>query len=445
MSDLASQHSAMKFLNEISGVFPAAISFAAGRPTERVFDKLRPDVLVQMLRTYESHASSGGCRLAETRSRLLQYGRTAGIITELVSRQLYLDEGVPASSDRMLITAGCQEAIALCLSALCSDPRDVALVCNPTYVGVTGAANASRVAVSALPSTRNDIAESIDEAVCELQLAGRRARALYLIPDFDNPTGRVLDERQRRSILVACGRHRIVILEDNAYGLFRYEGQPVRPLAALDDIGCVIYLSTFSKTLCPALRVGAATLPNSLFGDRAASRALWEDLVNRKSFLTVNTSQIAQAMVAGVLLEQNGTLLDWIQPALARYRENRDLMLTHLQSVFSPLSNEVRWNRPSGGFFLTVDLPFKFDAESVNECASQDSVIVAPMSFFAFDNSQDHRIRLAFSAVGSEQIRTGISSLGRYVVRRLARRPRFGDGRRNASDQMSQSLSATDL
>jgi len=82
-----------------------------------------------------------------------------------------------------------------------------------------------------------------------------------------------------------------LILEDNAYGLFRYECQPVRPLASLDDIGCVIYLLTFSKTLSPALHIGAATLPNNLFGDRAASRALWEDLVNRKSFLTVDTNE----------------------------------------------------------------------------------------------------------------------------------------------------------
>jgi (S)-3,5-dihydroxyphenylglycine transaminase len=421
--EITSQHSVMNFLNEVSSVFPSAISFAAGRPTERFFSRLSPEALLNMLKCYEGHASGG--RDYETRSRLLQYGRTAGIITDLVARQLQMDEGIPANADRVLITSGCQEAMALCLPALCPDPGDVVLVCNPTYIGVTGAANVSRVAVSALPNTVHDVAESIEAAVSQLQRTSRKARALYLIPDFDNPTGRVLDEVQRRDILAVCARHCIVILEDNAYGLFRYDGRGVPPMAALDKVGSVIYLSTFSKTLSPALRVGAASLPDTLFGDPAASRALWEDLVKRKSFLTVNTSQIAQAMVAGVLLDQNGSLRDWSQPALAWYRTNRDLMLSQLEAVFSPLSDDVRWNRPSGGFFLAVDLPFKFDANAVNECASQDNVIVMPMSFFALDDSQDQRIRLAFSVVEPQQIRTGVTALGRYVARRLGRLPKL--------------------
>jgi len=418
--DYMPQTSVMNFLNEVSGSFPSAISLASGRPSDRFFNRLDPQALLNALVVYERYtAGDDGGR--QVHSQLLQYGRTAGIISELVAQQVRSDEGVPARTDRVLITSGCQEALAICLPALCPEPSDVLLVCNPTYVGATGAAAAARVAVSALRNSELSIAEAIEFAVLQLRRQARRARALYLIPDFDNPTGRVLDTPARRDILQVCDRHRIVVLEDNPYGLFRYEGDAIPPMAALDEAGSVIYLSTFSKTLCPSLRVGAAILPETIFGDAGACRILWDDLVQRKSFLTLNTSQITQAIVAGLLIEQGVSLRGWIRPALDWYRANRDIMLCQLDSVFSPLSDQVRWNRPSGGFFLTLDLPFRFEAESVDECARRDNVIVMPMSFFALDNSQDYRIRLAFSAVTPEQIRSSVTGLGCYVAWRLGR------------------------
>jgi len=416
--NLSSQTTVMNFLNEIADEFPSAISLAAGQPTGQFFGRLNPGALRDILVCYERYAA-GGQDLLKVRERLLQYGRTAGIITKLVAQQLSMDEGVAASSDRVLITSGCQEALALCLPTLCPDPRDVALMCNPTYIGATCAAQASGVAVFPLPNTVLDIVEGIEQSIHQLHQSGRRVRVVYLIPNFDNPTGRVLDESQRRAILATCARLRIVVLEDNPYGMFRYEGQAIQPMAALDQGGCVIYLSTFSKTLAPAVRIGAATLPETLFGDRAASRALWCALVHRKSFLTVNTSQITQAIVGGLLLEQNGSLQQWIQPALAWYRNNRDAMLSQLQAVFSSMSDRIRWNHPSGGFFISVDLPFRFDAKAVLECATDYGVIVMPMSFFAFDDSQDQRVRLAFSGVDPQQIRIGITSLAQYVTRRM--------------------------
>lgn len=416
--DDRSQLSAMNFLNEVSGVFPSAISLASGRPNDRFFDKLDPEVLVNALRVYERH-STGCHRSGQGWSDLLQYGRTAGIISEFVAQQVRSDEGVPAKADRILITSGCQEALAICLPALCPEPADVLLVCNPTYVGVTGAAKAAKVAIAALSNSGPSVADAIEAAVQDLRRNGRRARAIYLIPDFDNPTGRVLGAVARRDILQVCARHRLVVLEDNPYGLFRYEGDAVPPMAALDQVGSVIYLSTFSKTLSPALRVGAAILPDTIFGDAGVCQALWDDLVQRKSFVTINTSQITQAIVAGLLIEQRASLRGWIRPALDWYRANRDVMLRQLDSVFSPLSDPIRWNRPSGGFFLALDLPFRFGADDVDECARRDNVIVMPMSFFALDDSQDCRVRLAFSAVTPEQIRTSVTGLGRYIERRL--------------------------
>ena len=408
----------MKFLNEIGEEFPSAISLAAGRPTDHFAERFRPGVCLD---TYAIHESQvvGSCELSKVRARVLQYGATAGFINELVAQQLRIDEGVPAHPSRVLITAGCQEALALCLPALCPGRADVALVLNPTYVGATAAARANGVEVVGISSTHSDLVEAIEDSVCRLREQGRRARALYLIPTFDNPTGRVLEEAQRRAILATCIEHCIVVLEDNPYGMFRYDGPTVPPLAALDEAGCVIYLSTFSKTIAPALRVGAATLPETLFGDRAAASALWQELVERKSYMTLNTSQITQAMVAGLLLLENGSLQLWTQPALAWYRSNRDAMLGQLRAAFSTTSSCVRWNHPAGGFFVAVDLPFRFDRQAVIDCATNYGVIVMPMSFFALDNSQDFRIRLSFSAVDQKEIRTGISSIAENVASRL--------------------------
>jgi (S)-3,5-dihydroxyphenylglycine transaminase len=416
--NFSSRTEVINFLNEIADQFPSAISLAAGRPTDRFFARLNPGALLDAFVCHERHTAHGRDPL-KVSTRLLQYGPTAGIIADLVAQQLRVDDGVAASSDRVVITSGCQEALVLCLAELCPEPADVLLVCNPTYIGATCAALANRVAVFPVPNTFSDLVEGIEQSVYQLQQSGRKARALYLIPTFDNPTGRVLNESQRRAILAVCARLRIVVLEDNAYGMFRYEEQTIQPMAALDEAGCVIYLSTFSKTVAPAVRVGAATVPETLFGDRAASRALWRHLVQRKSFLTVNTSQITQAIVGGLLLQQNGSLQQWIQPALAWYRINRDAMLTQLQAVFALMSDEIRWSRPSGGFFLSLDLPFRFDAEAVLECATTYGVIVVPMGFFSLDNSQDHRVRLAFSAVDPQQIRAGVTSLARYVAQRM--------------------------
>jgi (S)-3,5-dihydroxyphenylglycine transaminase len=416
--NLSSQADVMNFLNEVADDFPSAISLAAGRPTDRFFGRLDSEALTDAMICYERHCATGS-NPRHVKAGLLQYGRTAGIITDLVACQLRADEGVCADPDRMLITAGCQEAIALCLSALCPNSNDVVLVCNPTYVGVMGAARASKVNAFPIDDLFSDPVESIEKSVGQLQRSGKCVRALYLIPTFDNPTGRTLSQAMRKDLLEICTERRIIILEDNPYGMFRYEGDAIPPMAALDESGCVIYLSTYSKTLTPAVRVGAATLPETLFGDRAARTALWRDLVQRKSFNTVNTSQIAQAIVGGLLIAQNGSLQRWIQPALAWYRSNRDAMLSQLQAAFSTMSDHIHWSNPSGGFFLSVDLPFRFDAQNVVECATSCGVIVMPMSFFALDHSQDHRIRLAFSGLDASNIRAAISSLALYVKRRV--------------------------
>jgi (S)-3,5-dihydroxyphenylglycine transaminase len=409
----------MSFLNEVADEFPAAVSFAAGRPADKFLERLDPAALLNAYNGYDKFTNSGSDTCRST-SRLLQYGRTGGIVTDLVAHQLREDDNVPAAPERMVITSGCQEALALCLTALCQGPTDAVLVRNPTYAGAMGAVDASKLFLYPIPLNNDDLAEGIEKATAELKRVGRRPRVLYLIPNFDNPTGRVIDESQRRMILEICAKHSIIVLEDNPYGMFRYEGLSITPLAALDKVGCVIYLSTFSKTLAPALRVGALTLPESFFGNRTAVREIWREIVQRKSFNTLNTSQISQAIVGGILLQQGGSLRQWVRPAVAWYHNSRDMMISALEQAFAPFAESVRWNRPLGGFFLSLELPFSFDERAVRECAVDHGVIVMPMRFFSLDASQDKRIRLSFSSASPEQIVAGIASLADYALNRAA-------------------------
>ncbi len=418
MTDARSQASldVMRFLNEVADDYPDAVSLASGRPADDFFDL---DEWMHAVQRYRRHlATREGSDPAFVGRRLGQYGRTAGIINELIAEQLRRDEGILTTPDRIVVTAGCQEALALCIQALCSGPTDTLLVRNPTYIGATGAASLAGVDVIALDNRAGiDCASGLLDAIVLAERQGQRPRALYLVPQFDNPTGEVLSTHERRHILEICAANRIVVLEDNPYGMFHFEGGRDLPMAALDVHGCVIYLATYSKTLCPAVRVGCAVLPETLFGDAAASRALATGLTERKSFLTVNTSQLNQALVGGVLLAHEGSLERLAEPARALYRRNRDLMLASLERAFA--SSLVTWNRPRGGFFLSLDLPFPFDANDAVECAADYSVIVMPMSFFALDDSQRQRVRLSFSNVTPEQLEHGIASFARYVAVRI--------------------------
>jgi (S)-3,5-dihydroxyphenylglycine transaminase len=412
------QNTTLQFLNDAASHFPSAISLAAGQPTECFLDRLNLPALMGTFFRHQAGTAALGLEAKSICTSILRYGPTAGLIRGLISQQLAIDENIAADPETMLMTSGCQEALSLCLPALCTEPNDVLLVCNPTYAGAICAAQMNRIEVRSIATYPVDLAEGLKETLENIRRTGRRVRALYLIPTFDNPTGRVLTEIQRRQILALCVENGVVILEDNPYGMFQFEDRAVPPLAALDCHGCVIYLTTFSKTLAPALRVGAIALPKTLFGDRLACQSLYRRLIERKSCLTINTSQIGQAVVGGVLIEQECSLQNWVRPACNLYHANRDAMLEELNAAFSDRS-PIHWNRPNGGFFLSVTLPFVFDVEAALGCARDFGVLAAPMNLFSLDESQNNKLRLSFSNGSSEMIRTGIRRLAQYIRSRL--------------------------
>jgi len=407
----------MNFLNEIASEYPSAVSFASGRPAETLFDV---EKFLARVPDFVRHlAQQQRMSVASAYNLLAQYGRTNGIINDLIASQVAADEGIQCAANRVLVTTGCQEAMELCVTTLCRDKNDVILARSPTYIGITGVADLHQVEIVPFSCQEQNVAAALEEAVAGAERRGKRPRALYLVPDFDNPTGEVLSRSTREQIISFCARKSIVILEDNPYALFRYEGANIPRMISLDTQGCVAYLGTYSKTVCPGLRVGFVILPQKLFGDPLASQSLLDELSQAKSFVTCNTSQISQAAVGGVLLAESCSLSRRITPAIEVYRKNRDTMLNALARAFCEHGDRVQWNKPEGGFFLTVTLPFRFKKRETQICAEEYGVIVMPLSFFALIDDQDYRVRLAFSNTTPARIEDGIERFSRFVHDRL--------------------------
>ena len=201
--------------------------------------------------------------------------------------------------------------------------------------------------------------------------------------------------------------------------MFAYDDERVPTLFTLDRHGSVIYLGTYSKTLCPGLRVGFALLPSTIHGEAEAALQLMNRLSEAKSFGTCNTSQVTQAIVGGILLREGGSLGRMVDRQLALYRANRDLMLAQLEQAFANCTNGIRWNRPRGGFFLVVTLPFDFGALELDICAREHGVICMPLSFFSLNGSHQRCVRLAYSNVEPAAIAEGIRRFASFVKTRL--------------------------
>ncbi|HZF11226.1 MAG TPA: PLP-dependent aminotransferase family protein [Thermoanaerobaculia bacterium] len=416
----------MNFLNEVVLRYPQAVSFAPGRPAEEHFDVLGSLSKIDLFVTHR--AATLGWDRAAVYADLGQYNRTNGIIPELIARQLEKDEGIRATPESIMVTAGAQEGMVVLLLGLFDPATDVLLASDPTYIGITGLARILGIPVHPIPSGPEGLtAEAVEAAIRAVRRHGRVPRAVYDIPDFNNPLGTRMPLATRRALLDLVRREGVLFFEDNPYGMFAYDGEPLPTLKAMDEHRVVVYLGSFSKTFYPGLRIGYLVLGQEVQGrDGRPSTTLAAELSKVKSLTTVTTPPLLQAIVGGSLLEEGGSLKRLMAGKLPFYRENRDRMLESLEAHFGAdpaLAAAVRWNRPHGGFFLTLTLPFDFTEERLTACAADYGVIVCPMSFFAIEGERggfNREIRLSFSYVTPAEIEEGIARLSRFVRDQVA-------------------------
>ncbi|MEU0476104.1 PLP-dependent aminotransferase family protein [Streptomyces olivaceus] len=399
----------MNFLNEITGRYPDALSFAPGRPVERFFDV---ESVHRRLRTFTDHlAGERGYTREEVSRTLSQYGRTKGIVHDLVARSLARDEGIDADPESVVVTVGCQEAMFLVLRALRADPRDVLLSVSPVYVGLTGAARL--VDMPVLPVLGGAAGIDLDDMVARIHGArqrGLRPRACYVMPDFANPSGLSMDLAARRTLLEAAEREDILLLEDNPYGLFHSGGARPPTLKALDTGRRVVYLGSFAKTVLPGARVGYAVADQRVRDAQGATGLFADQLSKIKSMVTVNTSPISQAVVGGALLE-NGYSLEAANGREQQvYRRNLRQVVDGLGARFGDCPS-VSWNAPDGGFFVSVTVPFTVDDDLLELSARRFGVLWTPMCHFYSGPGGSNELRLSVSCLNGAEIEEGLDRL----------------------------------
>ncbi|MEW1569470.1 PLP-dependent aminotransferase family protein [Streptomyces sp. NPDC093509] len=421
----------MNFLNEVAGRFPEAVSFAAGRPTEEPFDTADLHRYLDAYCRYLVQAK--GYDDTQVRRELFQYGRTKGIVHELIARQLELDEGINADPEAVLVTVGAQEALLLVLHALRSSERDVVLAVTPTYVGLTGAARMLDLPVRSVPEGPQGLrSEDLLDTIRSVRASGERPRALYVVPDFSNPSGHSLDLETRRRLLRIAAEEDILLLEDNPYGYFRAAAGDRSPtLKALDIDQRVVYLGSLAKTCFPGARVGFAVADQRIAGPDGSLLA--DELSRVKSMVTVNTSPVAQALVGGMLLEHGGSFLRANQLQIGIYRRNLERLLTGLGRRFADVPG-VSWNTPSGGFFVVLTVPFPVTDGLLELAGVRHGVLFTPMSHFSDGEQARWQMRLSCSALTVERIDLGLDRLAAMVTEHSATLPATAAGSGTTQD-----------
>jgi (S)-3,5-dihydroxyphenylglycine transaminase len=407
----------MNFLNEVALRFPEAISFAPGRPNEKFYD-------VQQISSYLDAyvrylGQERGLSEAQIRTQLFQYGRTNGHIHDLIARMLEKDEGIKAAPESIVVTVGCQEAMFITLRALFSKPTDVLLVGMPCYIGITGAARLLGIEVIPVAEREDGLdLQALEETLGALRAEGKRPRALYLVADFANPSGRSLPLPARKRLLEIAERAELLIIEDNPYGFFFREGPRKPTLKSLDDKAQVIYLGSFSKSAFPGLRVGYAIADQRVVDATGKQHLLAEEFSKIKSLLSVNTPSISQAIIGGMLVMNEGGLLEANREAIGFYKENMDATLQALERHFprsEAWARGVTWNVPEGGFFLVMKLPIEADDALLEQSALHYQVIWTPMRYFYLGTGGENELRLSCSYLTPARIEEGVSRLARLI------------------------------
>ena len=328
---------------------------------------------------------------------VLQYGPTRGYRPLLEAVAGIMEQrGVPTTVDRLIITTGSQQALDL-VARVFLNPGDVILVELPTYTGaITAFQNVQADMVGVRQDADGIDLQELDATFVRLQSQGRRVRLLYVVPNFQNPTGLLIGRQKRTALLEWADRRDVLLIEDDPYRDLYFDSAAdadIRPLRADDRSGRVVYLSTFSKTLAPGFRVAWIEAPAPL----AAKFEL------AKQAADLCTGELDQRIVFQACRQG---LLDRQLPILrAHYQEKRDVMAAALRRE---LGAELTWPDPRGGFFLWARLPDSLDSDAMVPRAVDHGVVYVAGTAFFVDGDGRHHVRLAFSAPSPDLINEGV-------------------------------------
>jgi 2-aminoadipate transaminase len=300
--------------------------------------------------------------------------------------------GVTCQKDEIMIVNGVQQGLSM-VGRLFLDPGDTVVMENLSYPGAIGAFRSLQATCIGVPMDHDGM--NVDQV--ENVLSRRRAKLLYTMPTYHNPTSAVLSAERRQGLIEACREHGTLIVEDDYVHELTFDGKEILPLKARDTTGGMIYMGSFSEILCPGIRLSWIVAP----------AAVIDRLLPIKQYADLYTNPILQ----GALLEfcQRGLLEKHLKRKIAVYRRRRDAMLAAMKASFPA---EVMWSTPRGGLFLWVDLPRGIDTLSLLVKARGRGVVFAPDRVFSVEEWQRGGFRLGFAGVDEERIEKGIRVLG---------------------------------
>ena len=363
---------------------PGMISFAGGNPSNSA---LEPDVVrglaCEAIDRYGTNA--------------LQYGGTEGLpgLRAGIADYLRSTAGVRCTADNILPVQGSSQAFDLLLKALI-DPGDVILVESPTFLGAIQAMRIYKAQLIAMPMDEGGVI--IDEV--EKLVKQHHPKMMYIIPTFQNPTGRTLCLERRKALAEMAAKYGFVIAEDDPYRDLRYDGAPLPSISSFDEEGWVVYLSSFSKYIAPGLRVGAAAVPHA---------GLLRKMVIGKQSSDVHSPILTQAIVE--LYLEKGLLPDHLKRICGEYRKQ----LTAMLEGFSFFPEGTKHTLPQGGLFVWAELPEGVDAMAALNRAIEQNVAFVPGTHFYPDGGHANTLRLNFSMQEVDDIRAGMERLGRAI------------------------------
>lgn len=364
---------------------PDIISFAGGLPAPELFP------------VEEIAKVSHDLVLKEGR-QLLQYATTEGrpTLRAKIAKRMADKYNTKVDPDDILITTGSQQCLDF-VGKLFLDPDDVVLCESPSYLGALNAFNAYQPKFVEVPTDNGGL---IPEELDKILETTHNCKFIYVIPDFQNPTGRTWSMERRQKFMEVVNKHNLPVVEDNPYGELRYEGEILPSLKSLDTKGLVMFLGTFSKIFCPGLRLGWV----------AAEHSLLTEFVKIKQSADLHTSNFDQG-VADAYMDAYD-LDEHVKEIVALYKHRRDLILKSMEEYF-PAGTE--WTHPEGGLFLWLTFPEGVSARKVfSKCIEMKVAGVIGDAFYP-NQKTDRSMRINYSNMPDDRIVEGIKRMAKAI------------------------------
>ncbi|MCU0257433.1 MAG: PLP-dependent aminotransferase family protein [Solirubrobacteraceae bacterium] len=367
---------------------PEVISLAGGLPDTSTFPA-------------ETLAAVMARVAADSSARALQYGPTEGMFAtrEAITRVM-AHEGADVDPEDVIVTTGGQQVIDLVCKALL-DPGDVVVAEGPTYPGAVPTLSTYQADVVQIGMDADGMrVDELEETLDRLEREGRRPKFIYTIPTFQNPGGVTLSLPRRRRLVEVAHERELIVLEDNPYGMLRFEGDRLPTLLELDGGHFVVYAGTFSKILSPGIRLGWAVAP----------RPVLAKLNLGAQAATLCPSSFTQLFVNAYL--ESGHWEGYVAQLRELYRARRDVML---EALAAELPGEAHWTHPQGGLFVWATLPDFVDTTDLLALALHRNVAFVPGRAAYLDGRGGSSMRLNFSGSSEDEIREGVRRIGAIV------------------------------